>query len=111
SELVQLTDTAAWAAAAQTGLSAVKYGVRDGVATVRLNRPGSGNAINPAVANDLYEIATRASTDPGVRAVLLCGAGPLFTAGGDLKLFATLDRTQLPDTLRRMISVYHLALE
>lgn len=119
--LEQLTDTARWAAAldlgvvaeidSNSGFETLAFDVSEGVATIRLNRPESGNAINPQMTADLNEVTARCADDPGVRAVLLCAAGPAFTAGGDLKLFAGQTADQLPALLRRMIDTYHLALD
>src|SRR6266536_2974306 len=57
------------------------------------------NALNPELGLRLVEAATRAATDPEVRAVLLKGAGGTFCVGGDVKAMAagagrdeTLDR-------------------
>lgn len=88
----------------------VEYDLTDGVATVRLNRPEAGNALDDALAEDLREVATRCAEDGNVRAVLLCAAGPTFTVGGDLELLGNLPGTELPPTLRRLIDSYHLAI-
>jgi len=58
---------------------------RDGaVATLRLNRPDALNAIDVPMAHALLDAMQAIAADPGVRAVLLCGAGRAFAAGGDL---------------------------
>jgi 2-(1,2-epoxy-1,2-dihydrophenyl)acetyl-CoA isomerase len=58
--------------------------VRDGVATVTLNRPDGANALNMAMGRDLLEAALRVEGDPAVRAVVVTGAGRHFCFGGDL---------------------------
>jgi 2-(1,2-epoxy-1,2-dihydrophenyl)acetyl-CoA isomerase len=108
--LEQYTDTARWHDAAGP-LRTVLLDFAEGVATLRLNRPDKGNAIDPAMADDLAEAATQIAERPGVRAVLITSNGPNFTVGGDLALFAGTAREQLPDRLRRMIDSYHLAIE
>lgn len=110
SALEQYTDTAHWAAAAPP-FSTLSLTITDGIASVRLDRPDHGNAIDPAMTRDLSEVATRLREDPSVRAVLLAGNGPMFTAGGDLCLFAGMPAEELSPLLRRMIDDYHLALE
>jgi 2-(1,2-epoxy-1,2-dihydrophenyl)acetyl-CoA isomerase len=110
SALEQYTDTARWVAAAPS-FSTLTLKIEDGVATVRLNRPDHANAIDPAMAKDLLEVATRLVEDATVRAVLICGNGPLFTAGGDIGVFSAVPAADLPPLLRRMIDDYHLALE
>ena len=58
--------------------------VRDGVATVTLNRPDAANALNMECARDLLEVALAVEFDPAVRAVVVTGAGRHFCFGGDL---------------------------
>lgn len=108
--LEQHTDTARWAAAASP-FTTLRLAVADGVARVRLNRPEAGNAIDEAMAAELLELATRLAEDPSVRVVLLSGEGPMFTAGGDIDLFARTPPDEFAPLLRRMIDTYHLALE
>ena len=108
--LEQYTDTARWREAAGP-LRTVLLDFKDGVATLRLNRPDKGNAIDPDMAADLAEAATQISERADVRAVLIAGSGPNFTVGGDLGVFAETAREQLPNRLRRMIDSYHLAIE
>jgi len=108
--LDQYTDTARWHEAGGP-LRAVQLAVADGVATLRLNRPDHGNAIDPQMAADLAEAATQIAENKSVRAVLIAGNGPNFTVGGDLGVFVETGREQLPNQLRRMIDSYHLAIE
>lgn len=108
--LEQYTDTARWHEAAGP-LRSVLLDFTDGVATVRLNRPEQGNAINSQMAADLAEAATRIAERTDVRAVLIAGSGPNFTVGGDIGVFAETAQEQLPSLLRRMIDDYHLAIE
>jgi 2-(1,2-epoxy-1,2-dihydrophenyl)acetyl-CoA isomerase len=117
SELAQYTDTARWAgalpssAAGRRDLRVVGYHVDQGVATIRLNRPEAGNAIDLTLVEDFYEAVFRAAADPAVRAVLLCGAGRSLSTGGDLTTFAGLDGSELSGRLRHMVDLYHLALD
>ncbi|MER5538892.1 enoyl-CoA hydratase-related protein [Streptomyces mirabilis] len=110
--LVQLTDSARWSEALGTArpLSTVDLRVTDGLAEVRLDRPHVRNALDQAMADDLYEVAQRLAADPEVRAVLIAGNGPVLTVGGDIAVFADNAGAGLPGKLRRMISPYHEAL-
>jgi 2-(1,2-epoxy-1,2-dihydrophenyl)acetyl-CoA isomerase len=108
--LEQFTDTARWHDAAGR-LRTVLLNFEGGVATLRLNRPDKGNAIDTDMAADLAEAATQIAERSDVRAVLIAGNGPNFTVGGDLGLFAGTAREHLPNRLRRMIDSYHLAIE
>jgi len=56
-----------------------------GVATVTLNRPEVHNAFDDALIAALIATFERLAVDPAVRIVLLTGAGPSFSAGGDLQ--------------------------
>jgi 2-(1,2-epoxy-1,2-dihydrophenyl)acetyl-CoA isomerase len=61
------------------------YETRDAVATLTLNRPERLNALGDSLREDLQDAVTRAAEDPGVRAIVITGAGKGFCAGGDVK--------------------------
>ncbi len=66
------------------------YEVRDGVATLTLNRPDQRNALNGELLSALVEGMKRARDDEEVRCVVLTGAGEkAFCAGADLGGFAS----------------------
>lgn len=68
------------------GEETVLLDVKDGVATVTLNRPRAMNALSKALRHRLYHVMTQVDGDDDVRAVILTGAGErAFTAGLDLK--------------------------
>ncbi|MGH8337178.1 MAG: enoyl-CoA hydratase/isomerase family protein [Gammaproteobacteria bacterium] len=69
------------------GFAAVLYAKRDGIAWVTLNRPDRYNAYNVAMRDDLYQVLTAIHEDPEVRAMVLTGAGPAFSTGGDVSEF------------------------
>ncbi len=73
--------TASAAAPAPTTL----YTVRQGAAWITLNRPDQRNALSAALVNALHADLQTALADPGVRAIVLTGAGSAFCAGADLK--------------------------
>jgi 2-(1,2-epoxy-1,2-dihydrophenyl)acetyl-CoA isomerase len=108
--LEQYTDTHRWRLAAAT-LQTVQLSIKDHIATLKLNRPDKGNAINEEMATDLLEAATQIAERSDVRAVLISGNGPNFTVGGDVSLFAGTASEKLPHKLRRMIDSFHLAIE
>ena len=56
-----------------------------GGAKVELNRPDRLNAWNAQFAADLNDAIREVTADPGVRAVLITGAGRAFSSGADLK--------------------------
>jgi enoyl-CoA hydratase len=65
------------------------YEVRDGIATLTLNRPEQRNALNGELLSELVAAVKRARDDDAVRVVVLTGAGDkVFCAGADLGGFA-----------------------
>ena len=54
------------------------------VAQVAINRPAAKNAIDETTRLRLIEAIAEALADDTVRALLLCGTGGIFCAGGDL---------------------------
>jgi 2-(1,2-epoxy-1,2-dihydrophenyl)acetyl-CoA isomerase len=66
----------------------VLYEVTDAVATITLNRPEAYNALNLALAREVFQAVLEADEDPGVRCIVVTGAGKAFCAGGDVKDFA-----------------------
>jgi enoyl-CoA hydratase/carnithine racemase len=67
------------------GFESLLYDVADGVATITINRPERRNALSWTVMTELREAFARAKADPGVRVVVLTGAGDkAFSAGADL---------------------------
>jgi 2-(1,2-epoxy-1,2-dihydrophenyl)acetyl-CoA isomerase len=71
----------------------------DGLARVTLNRPGSANGMNVELLRGLNDALMRCHGEPGLRAVLLAGAGQNFCAGGDVRTFASKGE-DLPDYIR-----------
>lgn len=67
--------------------STVIYEKRDGVAWVTLNRPEKFNAYNVAMRDDMFQVLSAIHEDPEVRAMVLAGAGPAFSTGGDVSEF------------------------
>jgi enoyl-CoA hydratase/carnithine racemase len=69
---------------------------RDGaVRVVRMTRPEHRNAINRELHRELAEVWSRLAVDPDVKAVVLCGAGGFFSAGGDADWLYELATDQL----------------
>ncbi len=66
---------------------AVLYNVKDGVATITLNRPDRYNAVNQDLINGISDSLNKASNDESVRSVVLTGSGKGFCAGADMSVF------------------------
>lgn len=64
----------------------------DGVVCLTLNRPAQRNALSEGLLRALKATLADLAADPGVRVLLLAGAGPAFCAGHDLK-----ELRELPD--------------
>jgi 2-oxoglutaroyl-CoA hydrolase len=58
-----------------------------GVATVTLDVPGKFNRVSMNARDELRGVFEELDRDPGVRFVVLAGAGEAFTAGGDIPGF------------------------
>jgi enoyl-CoA hydratase len=67
----------------------IEYELRDRTAVITINRPEARNAVNGEVAQGIEAAVDRLEGDPDVWAAVLTGAGPVFCAGADLKLFAS----------------------
>jgi len=65
-------------------LSTINYMAGGGIARIELNRPERLNAINRELIADLRAAVTAANEDPGVKVIILSGAGRAFCAGYDL---------------------------
>jgi enoyl-CoA hydratase/carnithine racemase len=55
-----------------------------GVATITLNRPDRLNALTFEIYDELRHAFRRLSTEEGVRAIVITGAGKAFCSGGDV---------------------------
>lgn len=64
------------------------YEVRGRTAVLTINRPEARNAIDGGVAQGLEAAIDRLEADDDVWSGVLTGAGAVFSAGADLKLFA-----------------------
>ena len=65
--------------------SNVRFTIDGHVATIVLDRPAKLNAVTPAMADEVVEACRRCDADPGIRAVVLTGAGErAFCAGSDV---------------------------
>jgi len=60
--------------------------IQDHIAVIRLNRPQRRNALSePRMPGEFEDLVDRLNADLQVRAAVLTGEGPAFSAGGDVK--------------------------
>ncbi len=77
----------------------VDLAVRNGIATITINRPEALNALNETVVSQLAEKFDAALADSDVRAIVLTGAGKAFVAGADIRFFIdNIKKGRLDDT-------------
>ncbi len=70
------------------------YAVRNGVATITLNRPERLNAWTPTLERELRQAMHEAQQDDAVRCVVLTGAGRAFCAGMDMAVLQSGSATE-----------------
>jgi enoyl-CoA hydratase/carnithine racemase len=80
--------------------SQVLVEVAGDLATVTLNRPDRRNSLSEAMLRDLGAALAQAVEQPGVRAVVLAAAGPVFSSGHDFR--DMIDRDL--DGMRRLLA-------
>ncbi|MGH7864915.1 MAG: enoyl-CoA hydratase/isomerase family protein [Candidatus Binataceae bacterium] len=72
---------------AERAFETVIFEKRGAIAWVTLNRPEKFNAYNMAMRDDLFAVLSAIHDDAEIRAMVLAGAGPAFSTGGDLAEF------------------------
>jgi 2-(1,2-epoxy-1,2-dihydrophenyl)acetyl-CoA isomerase len=83
---------------------------RDGVATIRLNRPKNFNAIDFGLGNDLARALEICHDDDDTRVVVLTGEGKAFCSGGDLRVFRENMQPRPQDIVRQLIKVFNIII-
>jgi len=68
----------------------ILYDVSDRIATITMNRPDRLNAYTPSMGEQMRAAMRRAADDPGVRVIVLTGAGKGFCAGADMNNLNTI---------------------
>jgi 2-(1,2-epoxy-1,2-dihydrophenyl)acetyl-CoA isomerase len=88
------------------GVEKILTDQHDGVQTITLNQPDRLNALTMAMYGDLASALRTAERDPGVRAVVLTGAGAGFSSGADITEFEVSNGTPLDlgEALRKHIN-------
>jgi 2-(1,2-epoxy-1,2-dihydrophenyl)acetyl-CoA isomerase len=84
-----------------TTMEFLKYEVKDGVATIALNRPEVYNALNDGITYELQDVWKAVAKDDAVRVVVLTGEGKAFCSGQDLKDSAKQGKRSFLDSLTK----------
>jgi enoyl-CoA hydratase/carnithine racemase len=71
----------------------VRVHTEDATRWITLDRPEVRNAVDVTTQDALAAALVDAATDDGVRAIVLTGTDPAFSAGGDLSRFDRTDHT------------------
>jgi 2-(1,2-epoxy-1,2-dihydrophenyl)acetyl-CoA isomerase len=77
--------------------------VRDGVATITLNRPEKLNAFTGTMREDLLEALRTCEGQSTVRVVVITGAGRAFCAGGDVEYMSGLQKKNDLTAFRKLL--------
>ena len=86
------------------------YEVKEGIATITLNRPEVFNAFNDRQSYELQEALKQVGRDASIRVVVLTGSGKAFCAGQDLKEAAAVENRSLADSVRKRYNPLILAM-
>lgn len=83
----------------------IEYGVNEGIAELRVNRPQARNALDWAAQEAFAKVVAAAARDPAVRVLIVTGAGKKsFVSGGDLKELSQHPETAAGQRLNRVMS-------
>lgn len=84
----------------------IKLNKENAVATIRLNRPGALNALNPELLQEFSDAVADVGKDESIKALVVRGEGRAFCAGADLMYFETAfnDPAQLTQYVKQLNS-------
>ena len=85
----------------------VRYDVREGVATITLNRPEAMNGLDIATKEALLAAVRRAEGDESARCVVLTGTGRAFCVGQDLKEHMSILESSDSESLFRTVEEHY----
>ena len=77
----------------------ILFDVKDGVASLTLNRPDVFNAFNEQLSADVNDALKKTAKDKSIRVLVISGAGKAFCSGQDLKAIAGSKNRSLSDSL------------
>lgn len=77
----------------------ILFDLKDGIASLTLNRPDVFNAFNEQLSADVNDALKKVAKDKSVRVLVISGAGKAFCSGQDLKAIAGSSNRSLSDSL------------
>jgi 2-(1,2-epoxy-1,2-dihydrophenyl)acetyl-CoA isomerase len=80
---------------------AIRYEVKDGIATITFHRPERFNAFTEQMHRELLDAFVTAGKEQEVRCIVLTGAGKAFNAGQDLTEAKQREEIDFTDILRK----------
>jgi trans-feruloyl-CoA hydratase/vanillin synthase len=77
---------------------------KDGITTIRLNRPEKRNAMNPTLHREMYDALRELEWDNDTEVLVITGSGNAFCAGQDLKeyFYANKDSERDREEIQRL---------
>jgi enoyl-CoA hydratase len=89
------------------GFETIVVTVKDGIATITLNRPQQMNALNRQMFRDLDAAFDQVAADPGARVVVITGSGDrAFAAGADIREFVGMGPVEALDFSRNAQRIF-----
>lgn len=85
----------------------VVFTVNRGVATIRLNRPNKFNGWRESDTKIISKMLRDCAEDPSIKAVIMTGTGPYYSAGADMMSSVQIAR---PSFLRNHIQTYNQSI-
>lgn len=87
----------------------ISFSIDNAIARITLNRPTAANGISLLMAKELMQAAIACEQHTGLRVLLINANGNMFSAGGDVKGFATAG-DQAATEIRELMIYLHAAV-
>jgi enoyl-CoA hydratase/carnithine racemase len=89
-----------------TAYSSILVDHAGAIARITLNRPDKRNPIGPATCGELVHALAACQQAPDTRVIILTGAGPMFSAGGDLSAMHGAPAAQAASLVELLIAMH-----
>ncbi|MDE3089784.1 MAG: enoyl-CoA hydratase/isomerase family protein [Chloroflexota bacterium] len=81
------------------------------ITTITLNRPSARNSLNVELMGELRELVDQLRGDASTRAVIITGAGRVFSAGADVDMLTRIGESYTPEQTREEISKWRATFD